>query len=156
LNVIPTEFIDLLEGGVSVFIGTCNRENHPLAVPGLGASVSKDRREVTVFIHEEWAKGALDNLRDNPEIAVGFSRPIDHVSLQVKGRVTGIVPASEGSRTVPDRYHASYSEQLYMTGVPRNMTKRINVWPASAVTFEVSSLFLQTPGPGAGKQLEGR
>jgi hypothetical protein len=156
LNVIPAEYIDLFEGGVSIFVGTRDAENRPLAVRAVGASVSKDRREVTVFLHESWTNPALDNLRTNGEIAVGFSRPMDHLSVQVKGKVKSIVPASEGARTVPDRYHASYSEQLYIIGLPRSLTKRINVWPAAAVTLEVASIFLQTPGPGAGRKLEAR
>ena len=156
VNVIPAEYIDLFEGGASIFVGTRDAENRPRAVRGVGASVSSDRRQVTVFLHEAWGAEALADLKANGEIAVGFSRPMDHLSVQVKGKVVRIVPASEGPRTVPDRYHASYSEQLYITGIPRSFTKRFNMWPASAVTLDVGSIFLQTPGPNAGRELEGK
>jgi hypothetical protein len=154
LTVIPSEYIDLLEGGVSIFVGTRDEKNEPEAVRVAGAEVSKNRTEVTVYIHEEWGAKTLENLRANGEIAAGFSRPMDHLSLQVKGKVKRIVPSSEASRAVPDRYHACYAEQLYIIGMPRSITRRIRVWPAAAVTFEVASIFLQTPGPGAGKKIE--
>ncbi len=147
--------IEVLEGGVSILIGTCDSEMRPVVARGVGASVSPDRTERTVYLHEAWGAQGLANLRAHGEIAVGFSRPFDHFAVQIKGTCTRFLSPSEGDRRVVDRYHATYGEQLYMVGFPRCTTKRFVFWPAIGVTFTVRDIFLQTPGPGAGKRLEG-
>ncbi|MDB5221321.1 MAG: hypothetical protein JWO86_9248 [Myxococcaceae bacterium] len=152
---IPEDIVELLEGGVSILVGTRDAESRPEVARAVGCSVSRDRREVTIYLHEAWGAKALVNLQANREIAVGFSRPLDNFAIQLKGKCTQFVPASEGDRTTVDRYHATYGEQLYMTGFPRSTTRRFIFWPAVAVTFGVRDIFVQTPGPDAGKRLEG-
>jgi len=152
---IPEDIVEILEGGVSILVGTCDAERRPDAARGVGAAVSRDRTEITIYLHETWGARALANLRARGEIAVGFSRPLDAFAMQLKGRCTRFLSPSEGDRSVVDRYHATYGEQLYMTGFPRSITKRFIFWPAVGVTFAVRDIFVQTPGPDAGKRLEG-
>ena len=156
MPAIPEDIVEFLEAGVSILVGTCDAERRAEVARGVGCSVSRDRTEVTIYLHEGWGARALGNLRANGEIAVGFSRPFDHFAIQLKGKCTRFVPPSDGDRTVVDRYHATYGEQLYMTGFPRSTTRRFVFWPAVAVTFGVRDIFVQTPGPDAGKRLEAR
>lgn len=156
MRTIPEDLVDFLEGGVSILVATRDAQSMPEVARGVGASISRDRTKVTIFLHEEWGAKALANLASNGEIAVGFSRPLDNFAIQLKGKVSETVPSAQLARTVADRYHASYSEQLYMVGFPRSTTKRFRVWPSTAVTFEVRDIFVQTPGPDAGKPLEAR
>jgi hypothetical protein len=151
---IPEEIVESLEGGVSILVGTRDAENHPDVARAVGASVSRDRSEVTIYLHEVWAARALANLQANGEVAVGFSRPLDNFAIQLKGKCTRFIPPAEGDRSVVDRYHATYGEQLYMVGFPRSITRRFVFWPAVGVTFAVRDIFVQTPGPEAGRRLE--
>ena len=59
-----------------------------------------------------------------------------------------------GAELAAAGYLAQFRETLYLIGLPRSLTARFNGWPVVAVTFEVRDVFLQTPGPGAGKRLE--
>jgi len=152
LATVPEDLVDYLESGVSILVGTRDARNIPEVARGVGAAVSKDRTKVTVYLTEAWSEVPLANLAGNGEIAVGFSRPLDNFAIQLKGRVTAIVRSASADRSVVDRYHNVYGEQLYMTGLPRSITRRLAFWPAAAVTFEVRDLFLQTPGPDAGKR----
>jgi hypothetical protein len=152
---IPEEIAEVLESGVSILVGTCDTETRPEVARGVGASVSADRTELTIYLHEQWGAKALANLRAHGEIAVGFSRPLDAFAVQLKGRCTRFLAPSEGDRGVVERYSASFGEQLYMTGFPRSITRRFIFWPAVGVTFAVRDIFVQTPGPDAGKRLEG-
>jgi hypothetical protein len=147
--------VEILEAGVSILVGTCDAEMRPEVARAVGAAVSADRTELTIYLHEAWGAKALANLRARREIAVGFSRPMDAFSVQVKGTCTRFLEPSEGDRRVTDRYHATYGEQLYMVGFPRCITKRFVFGPAVGVTFAVRDIFVQTPGPDAGKRLEG-
>jgi hypothetical protein len=152
--IIPLELAELFESGVSVLVGTRDASLRPEATRATGAMVHPDRRRITIFIPVSVAERALANLEDNGQIAVGFSSLLDHKTMQVKGRVEETRPALEGEREIISRYHAAYAEVLYMVGIPKSLVRLLNVWPSMAVTFEVTDIFHQTPGPGAGERLK--
>lgn len=154
MPAVPRDLVDFVEGGVSILVGTRDAANVPDVARGIGAAVSADRTEVTIYLNVSWGRRALANLAANGEIAVGFSRPLDNFAIQLKGTCTKIVPPEQGDRTVVERYHSTYSEQLYMVGLPRSLTRRFRMWPAASVTFAVRDVFTQTPGPDAGKRME--
>jgi hypothetical protein len=157
LATIPEDMVDFLEGGVSILVGTRDPHGLPVVARGVGAAASRDRTAMTIYLHEDWGAKALANIAANGELAVGFSRPLDNFAIQLKGKCTNLVAAAaQGDRSIVDRYHASYGEQLYMVGFPRSLTKRFRVWPSTAVTFDVRDIFVQTPGPDAGKRFEAR
>lgn len=152
LDVIPQEVLDLVESGVSILVGTRDASLRPSTVRGVGARMDRPRRELTVFLPTQTAGQAVANLRDNGEIAVAFSRPIDNLSVQLKGRCRALHLAREDEREVPERYAVAFMETTYTVGMPRSLMKRLRVWPAWAATFELRDLFSQTPGPGAGRR----
>lgn len=154
--MIPHDLVEFIESGVSILVGTRNADLRPRASRGGAASVSKDRREVTIHMTETWTKGALEDVGHNGEIAVTFTRPYDNFAMQLKGKVVRVTPSSETSRDALDRYLAAYAEQLYIVGIPKSITRRLVVWPAVAVTFGVREMYVQTPGVDAGKPLEAR
>lgn len=151
--VIPEELAEFFEGGLSILVGTRDASLRPEATRGCGAVVHPDRTRLTVFLPTEVAGRALANLRDNGLISVGFSSILDARTLQVKGRLEELRDATEADRPVITHYHAAYAEILYFTGLPRALSRRFNVWPSIAVTFVVTDIFHQTPGPNAGARL---
>ncbi len=153
---IPRDLVDLFEAGVSILVGTRDEALQPEATRAAGAKVSPDRRRITLFLPTAVSARALENIARHPEIAVGFSRAMDATSMQVKGSCIEVRPANDDERLAVERYKTAYMEQLFVLGLPRALTKRFAVWPAHAVTFEVRDIFLQTPGPEAGKRLEQR
>jgi hypothetical protein len=54
---------------------------------------------------------------------------------------------------VVDRYRAALADVLSVLGVPPRTLLRISHWPCTAARFRVESVFVQTPGPGAGDRL---
>ena len=102
--------------------------------------------------------GACPNVRRCVRVvpggAVTFSRPLTHYSIQVKGVASGVRPSTEADRVVQERYRAAYTEQLHAVGLPRAVAKRIAWWPSVAIDISVRDLFVQTPGPSAGRRLE--
>jgi hypothetical protein len=154
--VIPEELAEVFESGVSILVGTRDAALVPEAARGVGAIVHPDRRRLTVFLPTEVAERTVANLRDNGMVAVAFSGILDHKTTQVKGRVTEIRPATEAERDVVVRYHAAFGEVLSLAGMARATVRTLNVWPSTAVTFEATDIFAQTPGPGAGERLTAR
>lgn len=156
VSVVTPELVELIEGGVAVFVGTCNAQRRPEATRGCGAVVSPDRSRVTVFVPVGTARRAVENLALGREIAVGFSRTLDHQSIQIKGRCAEVRLATESEHSVCERYLDAYGESLQAIGLPRSITGRMNIWPAYALDIDIRDVFAQTPGPNAGDRLGGR
>lgn len=142
-----------LESGISVQVGTADAAGQPEGMRALGARAEPCCTEVTVFVPDATSARTLANLRENPRIAVCFSRPRDHRSVQIKGRVTAVAPAAAVDRQRIERYRHGLAEELAWLGLPERLTLRVTWWPCHAIRLEVESIYDQTPGPGAGAKL---
>jgi hypothetical protein len=151
---LPDTIVEFIESGVSVLVGTRDGALRPSTARAFGILVAADRRRTSIFLPMKTSVSAKANLDDNGLIAIGISRPFDNFAVQLKGRCVEVRAATEAERHVPERYLAAYIEQLYMIGFPRSLVKRAHVWPAWAATVAVEDIFVQTPGPDAGKRFE--
>ncbi len=151
--LIPDDLAEHFEGGVSILVGTRDERLRSEATRAFGAFVHPDRQRLTVFLPADTSALAIANLRANGKIAVGFSSILDHETLQVKGTLEGIRDATDAEHDLIMRYHVAFAEILAVTGIPRAVTRRLNVWPAHAVTLLATDLFQQTPGPKAGERV---
>ncbi len=137
-------------------VGTRDDDLQPAATRAAGARVSEDRRRVTLYLPSTASARAIANLERHPVVAVGIASPMDNVAIQMKGSCVDLHVATETERSIPERYVTCQSELLSVLGLPRALTSRMIVWPAHAVTFSIEDIFVQTPGPGAGKRLGSR
>lgn len=153
---LSVELVELVESGVSIQVGTRDAGRFPEAVRAIGARVERGAAEVTVFVPDATGALTLENCRDNGRVAVCFSRIQDHHTIQLKGRVVEVGPACEEDRGVVERYRGALAASLAFLGMPMRLTYRIAHWPCHAVRFRVESIFVQTPGPGAGDPLAER
>lgn len=149
---ISQELAAFFESGISVLAGTRDGRMVPEATRALGARVEAGGRALTVFLSAATAQRTLANVRDNGRMAVCFTS-IDHKSYQVKGRVTDVRDADAEGRRAILQYRAALAQHFGFVGLPPRLTYRLNHWPAHAVRVAVESVFLQTPGPGAGGEL---
>lgn len=155
-DMITAELVQFVQSGVSILVGTRDRDLVPEACRGMGARVRRVREnehEITVFLPEATNARTLANLRDNGRIAVCFSRAHDHRSVQFKGRLVAMEPAVDGDRQTVDAYRGAIAHAWGEVGFPPRITMRVANWPCTAVRFAVESTFVQTPGPGAGERL---
>ncbi|MGD8395181.1 MAG: hypothetical protein PVF43_06875 [Candidatus Eiseniibacteriota bacterium] len=151
--LISQELVPLIESGVSVLVGSRDAELVPEAMRGMGVRVEPGQAEVTVFLPAATAARTLSNLRATRRLAVCCSRARDHRGIQLKGEVISDRPADDADRRFVERYQQSLVESWTQVGVPPRITLRIAHWPCHAVRLRVTSLFVQTPGPGAGEAL---
>ena len=153
-RALPADLAEFFESGVSILVATRDAELRPACVRGAGASVRAAEGVVTVYLPQATAARTLANVRDNGQIAVTFSRPLTHYSIQIKGVCALSRAGTEEDRALQQRYRAAYAEQLHAVGLPRAAAARLAWWPSVAVDIAVSDLFVQTPGPTAGRRLE--
>lgn len=151
--MISADLAPLLESGVSILVGTRDGNLVSECTRGLGARVEAGGTELTTFVSEPLAGRTLENVADNHRIAVCFTRPIDHYSIQIKGRVLEVREASDEDLALVDRYRAGVARTLAEIGLPTRFTMRIATRPCWAIRFAAESMFVQTPGPGAGNPL---
>ena len=152
--MIPDSIVHFLETGVSVMVGTRNASLMPECTRAWGIQVAPDRHAVTIFLSEIFASETIDNLRANGMIAVTCTRPTDHITCQLKGRVTAITPMTRTGRDHCRQWHHDFTAELKAVGVPPELPEAWIVEPTVAVEFAVSAVFDQTPGPGAGRKME--
>ena len=152
--MIPADLAGFFESGVSILIGSRDPCLFPDCTRAIGARVEAGGTELTVLLPRSTSARAVANLRDNGRIAVAFSRPSDHRSIQVKGRVVALREAEEADRAVVDGYRGALARELAFVGLPPRLTFRMAHWPCLAARLRVEGIFVQTPGPGAGGPLE--
>ena len=151
--MLPEEHVTFIESGVSLLVGTRDANLRPFALRGMGVKVHADRNTLTVFIPDPTGKRTLADLRDNGRIALTFTRPIDHRSMQLKGKAIAFRAASEEERPLLESYVEGWARHLEVVGLPRAIGSRLTYWPATAVDVTIESSFHQTPGPSAGKSM---
>jgi Pyridoxamine 5'-phosphate oxidase len=152
----PTISDDLMEhfaSGVDVYVATRSAELMPESLLGMGVRVHPDRRTVTVYIPAAAAATTLANLRDNGQIAATFCYPPEHRAVQIKGRYTGHRESTPADREIQEIFRSAMITSFALIGIPRVVTRGLAWWPSIAIDFEVSDVYAQSPGPGAGERI---
>lgn len=153
--LIPEDALELLRGGLSLLVASCDTEGNAICTRGVGFRVWADRQHVTVFLPTATASPVSDHLRERPSVACVLSRPHDYLTLQLKGEALAVRPASEDDRGVVSQFVSDFAVLIDGLGVPKSVAERIHHWPCLAVDVAVRELYRQTPGPGAGQSLQG-
>lgn len=157
--LISDELKILLEGPVSVLVGTRDSRLVPEITRAWGPRVSEDRQRVSLCVPLATSRKTLDNLEGNGEIAVTCSHPTSYRTLQLKGRhVTTAEPDSTDVAAV-ERHRDAFAMVNEPLGQPRQVVEAF--WRAEIETsavlvkilFAPDQVFDQTPGPGAGRNV---
>ncbi|MGH7233716.1 MAG: pyridoxamine 5'-phosphate oxidase family protein [Nitrospiraceae bacterium] len=151
--MIPAEVSALLRTGVSVVVGTRDASLLPECTRAWGILVHEDGTSVTIFLTDTISRKAIQNLRENGQIAISCARPTDHQACQLKGRLRAIRPTDARDRDCRRRWSDDFLGELIAIGVPTALFEALITEPALAVDIDVTDVFHQTPGPGAGEKL---
>jgi Pyridoxamine 5'-phosphate oxidase len=111
------------------------------------------RDRVIVWIPAGIAGALTTNLAVEPRIAIAASRPSTHETLQLKGRVVRIDRAADQLRPLFDAGWEQFMAEAKDVGTPRRLLDTVIRWPLVEIEVEVSEIFDQTPGPGAGTRV---
>ena len=151
--MIPEELVAFLESGLAIVAATRNGELEPDGAAALAVRVHENRTGLTVFFYHEAATEMLRNLASYPQIALDLDLPTSHRACQVKGLYVGSRPAREAERPEIERQVEGFTADLEAIGIPRAMMAGWASWPCTALEVQVTELYEQTPGPGAGEPL---
>lgn len=153
---IDDELAGFIQGAASIIMATRNAEHRPALVRAQGCRVDPDGGRLVVLVAAGQAAELLDDIRDNHRVAVVFTRPSTHRSVQVKGEDARVVAASAQDLALAAGYRDAMVAELALIGVPEARVRALlaAVGDMVAIEFSPSSAFVQTPGPDAGRALE--
>jgi len=154
--VIPENIARFLDERANVaFAGTRNRDLVPLGHRVSGWSIGADGRTVTVLLPELLTPGLVESLRENGELALTVEAFTAPETYQFKGRYLSHRPAHREDIAIVDRIRERFMKHMktVFPVVPEGLVEAFTSKPAFALEFEVSEIFVQTPGPGAGARL---
>lgn len=145
-----------IQHGVSILVASRAAGNAPVVARASGCRVSADRCQVTVFLAADSSAAVLTDLEETGAIAVVFSRPSTHKTIQLKGSDARLGPLAAGDEILIQAYRESFVEDLLDIDWSRDFGRTLipaTDHRAVAVTFTPNAAFDQTPGPKAGRAL---
>ena len=141
--------------GTSLMAATADGEGVPMCCRAVGLAQAADGI-VRVYLPVATAAPMVANLATTRLIAVVSSFPVDHVTIQLKGRSRAVRIAREDERPAVAGWLNKFADVVGSLGLPHAVTLGLAHWPAFAVEMEVDAIFDQTPGPRAGAMVRKR
>jgi len=157
LDVLPLldeEIAQFIQRGVSINVASSSSGCFPSVSRALGCHISADRLKVIIFFSAECSADLLADLRNEGAIAVVFSMPTTHQTIQLKGRDVKFVPLEEGYHAIIAGYRQAFIAEIVATGQRETLAGSVlpeNRADVVAVSFTPTAAFVQTPGPAAGQ-----
>ncbi len=155
--MIPDRVVEVLQGPAFIQAGTRDETLRPVHTFAIGAVVHPDRETVTFFVPESRSVPILANLENNGRVALGFAL-VSHEAYQLKGTYLSARPGDESDAGVQDAYRSKFLAAVRQTAYPEEIARALTLGfayrPCVAITFRAEEVFLQTPGPGAGKKMD--
>ncbi len=153
---LPADLLAMMARGVSTIVGSRDARFRPSVMRAVGSAVSAEGGRVTVYLAREQSRQLLQDIAATGHLAVVFSEPATHRTVQLKSAAAAIRPAQESDRPVLARYLASMEHEVQRVGYPPEMTRAMlahRLDDVVAVEFVPELAFDQTPGPRAGSAL---
>jgi hypothetical protein len=153
--VIDRGTVELLEGGSALTIGTVRSDGAPHAARAWGLDVlAFDPMRIRVLLAAHDA-GTIENLEPGAEVAVTATSVPTFQSVQLKGTSRGITATADGDAERFSRYERSFYDDIETADrTPRHLLERLSPEELVAMELDIVEVFDQTPGPGAGQELE--
>lgn len=152
------DHLAFLRPGLSINVGSCDEAGYPSLCRALGFDLQPSTGRLTVFLPFPQAGPLLRDLRSMGRIAVVFSEPATHRTLQFKGVDAQVAPAGpEAAARVAQCIEAFVAVLEPLGYSPLAIRTLLACEPGeiTAVTFTPVQVFDQTPGPQAGAQVGG-
>ena len=156
LPLIGTSHAGFITGGVSISVSACGADLMPSMTRALGCRVSGDRHVVTVLVSKKQSEELLRHVRERGALAVTFSEPATHRTIQLKGSDATCANATAADLQLASQYRAGFSHELSLQGLAPALIEALLACPATdlaSITFSPDEAFSQTPGPNAGQAL---
>lgn len=154
--LLPADFVAMMARGVSVIVGSRDAALRPSIMRAVGSRVEADGQDVTVYLARPQSRQLVQDLAATGQIAVVFSEPSTHRSVQLKASRVEMRNADETDAPVLAAYLRSMEHEIQQVGFGPTVTRAMlahRLEDVVAVRFTPEQAFEQTPGPRAGAAL---
>ncbi|WP_138933253.1 hypothetical protein [Roseovarius arcticus] len=154
-GVLTAELADFCQSGISVVMASRNSSGRPVIGRGVACRIDAEGRVRVIF--REPANVAFQRaIAASAPIAVTFTRPYSHRSIQFKASRAEIVHLSPSDGPAAIRQARAFRVELVSVGYDETLASgytRFEPHELAAAEFLPESAFVQTPGPSAGSEL---
>jgi len=151
--LLTAEHAAFITSGVSTLAASRDADHRPSLARAHGCRVSPDRRRVSVLVARTHAGTVLDDIGRCGAVAVVFSYPPTHRTMQLKGTDAVVRPATPEDVAGAAAYVETFADCVLPLGHTREQIHTLFAAPAAdfaAVEFTPTAAFDQTPGLKAG------
>ena len=150
--MLPKETLKVLAGGFA-HLGTVSTELKPIHIDALGASVDPEKNLITFFVRTKTSENFLSCLGGKTPTSAFVGLPT-HEAYQFKGAFAGTRALSAMDLKISETLIAELSEFMFAMGMNAEKAKNyFGTSPDIGIMIDVEKIYLQTPGPDAGKEL---
>lgn len=156
LPLLDDELAAFVRGAVSITVASCHDIRVPHLARGTGCRVAADRRQLTVLLAASAGADVLADVHTSGRVAVVFSLPQTHRTLQLKGNDARVVSLDPGDLALAASYVDAFANGLQALGYSGAVIRSVLHADAAdlvGIRFTPASGSLQTPGPEAGQAL---
>lgn len=133
-----------------IHLAVANAEARPFSIRGFGVKVSESSDQLSIFILKAQAEKILNYLSKNKSIAILFTDGFSNESYQIKGDFIELKAIDEKDNELLMQYRNG-SLKLFPTMYSKfPLSSEI----CEVITCKVNEVFIQTPGPYAGKKYQ--
>jgi hypothetical protein len=146
-----------IQTGISIIAASRDGALVPSIARVSGCRVSADRRSVSVFLPLSQAADLVADVRRCACVAVVFSRPSTHRTLQLKAADARVRTATPDEAATVARYAEAFGREIALLGHTEEQARvMFEARPDDlvAIDFTPNAAFEQTPGPKAGSPLK--
>lgn len=150
------ELLSFFSGPVSVALGTVGSDRRPAFVRPLGVTGVVGTKQICAMVPAELAGRAIDDLKENPNLALTIADVTNLQTRQFKGKLVAVRDATEEEQVVARTTIEIAKAPLttFFGPVAAVGWERYYIVPLKTFVLEYSSVFDQTPGPDAGRELK--
>ena len=156
--LLPADLVNMMARGVSVIVGSRDAGLRPSIMRAVGSRVEAGGQDVTVYLARRQSRQLVQDLAATGQIAVVFSEPSTHRSVQLKASRVEMRNAGDDDAPVLAAYLRSMEHEIQQVGFGPTVTRAMlahRLEDVVAVRFTPEQAFDQTPGPRAGVALGG-
>ena len=155
--LLDPDRIAMVAKGVSAIVASRNAALRPSVMRAVGSHIRADGGRVTVFLRRSQSVQLLRDIESTGQIAVVFSEPSTHRTLQLKAPQAQVRPAVPDDLPQLQAYLRSMQNEVGQVGYGPAYVAAMLAAPLAdlvAVEFTPTAAFDQTPGPRAGQPVE--
>ena len=150
--MIPNVTIKALEQGLGHF-GVSSKSNKTVHVDTLGVKIDKMKSTLTCFVINSECKKVLEYLNESGKISF-FVGLISHEAYNLKGQYVSSQKLNKSDLKISKNYTNNMIEIITSVGLSKEAAlKKYRKMPDLGITFKVNKVYIQTPGPEAGKEI---